>query len=348
MLEAIPCQTGAAASSDAAIAMLREGAYDVVLLDWKMPEMNGVQTARQIFAGLAGSQLPQVIMLTAFNTEDLRLETAGLPIAGILAKPVSQSSLVDLLLRLQPPAPAPSSQPGVARVNYGLRGKHVLLVEDNPVNQQIARELLESVGVAVTVAANGRIALSLLDGDAGFDAVLMDLQMPELDGYDTTRAIRATPRHAQLPIIALTAHALPTERIRCLTAGMNDHIAKPVEPEVLFHVLARWIGATAPGTHAADTLAADFTITAAEPTTDRNSLLKPVDPESFKQALAALKTLLDAADSEAIDFFDAQRGLFEAGCSAADYAALDQLLRAYEFPAALAVADRILSSLADR
>lgn len=130
-----------------------------------------------------------------------------------------------------------------------LRGLAVLLAEDNPINQQIARELMQAAGIVVSIADNGRIALEKLATaelnaalDAGFDLVLMDLQMPEMDGYATTAAIRAHPEWQHLPVIAMTAHALTVERERCLQAGMNDHISKPIDPDLLFAVLLRWGG----------------------------------------------------------------------------------------------------------
>jgi CheY-like chemotaxis protein/HPt (histidine-containing phosphotransfer) domain-containing protein len=118
-------------------------------------------------------------------------------------------------------------------------------VEDNEINQQVARELLESAGVVVSIAANGREAVAAVAeaaaGRARIDAVLMDIQLPEMDGYAATREIRADPRNASLPIIAMTAHALDSERERCLQAGMNGHVAKPVDPAALFSVLAQWL-----------------------------------------------------------------------------------------------------------
>jgi CheY-like chemotaxis protein len=118
----------------------------------------------------------------------------------------------------------------------------ILLVEDNPVNQQLAQELLEQEGAHVMVAGNGKLALELVEqaGIAAFDAVLLDLQMPELDGYETARRLRALPQGAALPLLAMTAHALQEERQRCLEAGMNDHIAKPVDPDLLAAKLAYW------------------------------------------------------------------------------------------------------------
>src|SRR5208282_6110657 len=122
-------------------------------------------------------------------------------------------------------------------------GIRVLLVEDNEMNQQVATELLESAGAIVTVANNGAEAVKILtEGDQAppFDVVFMDLQMPEMDGFTATKLLRRDPRLQKFPIIAMTAHALVEERQRCLDAGMNDHVSKPIEPDVLFATLARW------------------------------------------------------------------------------------------------------------
>ena len=115
------------------------------------------------------------------------------------------------------------------------------MTEDNEINQQVAIELLSGEGVQIDVAANGKEALNMV-GLEPYDAVLMDLQMPEMDGYEATRAIRAQEKHAKLPIIAMTAHAMASEREKCLAAGMNDHITKPVDPDHLFATLAKWTG----------------------------------------------------------------------------------------------------------
>ncbi len=132
-----------------------------------------------------------------------------------------------------------------------LRGLRVLLAEDNSINQQIAVELLTSAGISVDVADNGRIAVEKLKANGPYDTVLMDLQMPEVDGYAATAAIRACSEFQSLPIIAMTAHAMDEERQRCFDAGMNDHIAKPIDPDILFETLARWnpTRSFSPGTH---------------------------------------------------------------------------------------------------
>src|SRR5262249_47039639 len=151
------------------------------------------------------------------------------------------SSLLDAIIQIFAPSRATEraySGPGERR--YALDGMKVLLAEDNEINQQIAIELLESVGVAVETADNGLEAVEKVRSGAAWDAVLMDLQMPELDGISATQAIRAEERFKDLPIIAMTAHAMVEERERCFAAGMNDHVTKPIEPDVLYQALSRW------------------------------------------------------------------------------------------------------------
>jgi CheY-like chemotaxis protein len=137
-----------------------------------------------------------------------------------------------------------------------LRGARVLLVEDNPINQQVARELLESVGVTVLIADNGAAAVAAVEGGPPADVVLMDLQMPQMDGLRATRAIRARPEHAGLPIVAMTAHALASEREACMAAGMNDYLVKPFEPAQLYEVVARRLTGRGPAPAASPSAAA--------------------------------------------------------------------------------------------
>jgi CheY-like chemotaxis protein len=185
-------------------------------------------------------------MITAFGREDLRLQSQEAEIEASLQKPVSPSVLLDTLMNLfgvtaEENAPALAGKPD--RDWPLVSGVRVLLVEDNEVNQQVATELLESEGAKVTVASHGAEAVKLLTERAPlplFDVVLMDLQMPEMDGLTATRLLRAEPHLQRLPIIAMTAHALAEEVQSCLDAGMNDHVAKPIDPGTFFATIARW------------------------------------------------------------------------------------------------------------
>jgi two-component system, sensor histidine kinase and response regulator len=221
------------------------GPYDVVFMDWKMPGMDGLQATRAIKRDAALRRPPAVVMVTAFGREEVREEAERLSIDGFLIKPVTKSMLVDTLITLFGPAGGETAGATSAAEERGVRldGMRVLLVEDNEINQQVAVELMEGVGVAVDVAGNGREAVEKLEaaGDAvPYDVVLMDIQMPEMDGFQAAARIRSQPRTARLPIVAMTAHATVEERQQCVAAGMNDHVSKPIDPSALYDALARF------------------------------------------------------------------------------------------------------------
>ena len=215
--------------------------FDAVFVDWKMPGLDGLETSRRIRA--CGASV-RIVMVTAFGRDDVHAAAERAGIDAFLVKPVSQSSLLDAIVSIF----APQAREVVRAAPESLRGARVMLVEDNDVNQQIATELLKEAGVEVAVAGNGHDALQLLarSGASGYDAILMDVQMPVMDGIETTRRVRANPSLGGLPVIAMTAHALAEERQRCLAAGMVDHVAKPIDPQSLYETLARWIGRARP------------------------------------------------------------------------------------------------------
>ena len=250
LLQGVVSQVDAVASAAEAIAAIRQadagadGApYDVVFMDWQMPGMNGLEAARVLKADASLKHVPAIVMVTAFGREEVREEAERLGLDGFLVKPVTRSMLVDALVTVyaekgdQTAAVAYATAEGVS-----LTGLSVLLVEDNEINQQIAVELLEGVGAKVDVAGNGREAVDRLSGGAvppSYDVVLMDLQMPVMDGYQATAKIRSDARFAALPIYAMTAHATLEERELCLERGMNGHISKPIEPARLFETLSK-------------------------------------------------------------------------------------------------------------
>lgn len=220
--------------------------FELVLLDWKMPGLDGVQVTREIREMVRRTEIrsaPVVIMVTAFSREKL-LSAAGDAIPDdILVKPVMPSTLLEALTRLQggnTEQGIEKSRPLLAGMAASIRGARILLVEDNEVNQMVAREYLESSGLHVTVVNNGREGVEAVR-KTRYDAVLMDLQMPEMSGIDATRLIRQDARFADLPIIAMTAAVQERERNDCYAAGMNDHIGKPVLPQTLMAALLRWI-----------------------------------------------------------------------------------------------------------
>jgi two-component system sensor histidine kinase/response regulator len=220
-----------------------EDPFDVVLLDWRMPGTDGFEVADAIRARQAPGTRPRLILVTAYGNEDAARRAQREGFDAYLSKPVSAASLADALSRVPVQQPRGAATPVAAdpAVSEGLAGRRVLLVEDNELNRIVAQDLLgEVAGVQLSVAGSGLQALEMLAHQA-FDAVLMDVQLPVMDGLAVTRRIRQDPRHAGLPILAMTAHAMQRDRDRCLAAGMNDFISKPIEPRHLFDTLARWL-----------------------------------------------------------------------------------------------------------
>ena len=218
--------------------------YQLVLMDWQMPGMDGVETTRRITREIALQHQPSVVMVTAYGADEARGAGGDAGASAFLDKPVSQSRLWDTLVGILRPQ-VHSAEAAANPLDYrgALPGVRVLLVEDNEINQQIARELLQAMGVEVTLADNGQQALDLLQGAPDplpWSLVLMDLQMPVMDGHQATKLLRAQKRFGKLPIVALTAHASAEEGARCLSEGMNAHLTKPIEPTALYRAIAYW------------------------------------------------------------------------------------------------------------
>jgi two-component system sensor histidine kinase/response regulator len=217
--------------------------YSVILMDWKMPGITGDMAARLIKQRT--DYQPAIIMMTAFGKELLSGNQHSGSIDGFFTKPATASTIFDALIAALPQDPS-SHAPGTAgSAGNRLAGVRVLLVEDNPINQQIAREFLETQGAIVAEAMNGKEAVDLLaEKDCRFDLILMDIQMPVMDGLAATKLIRENPLLGKIPIIALTAHALVSDKQRCIDAGMNDYVSKPIDLELLLSTLERWIQPT--------------------------------------------------------------------------------------------------------
>jgi signal transduction histidine kinase/DNA-binding response OmpR family regulator len=223
-----------------------EHAFDLVLMDWKMPGMDGVQVTKMIREDVQNHKIrhmPVVIMVTAFSKDQLLHEAKDVALDAVLVKPVMPSALLDTITRLQGGKVhklAVKTRPQLEDFSASIRGAHVLLVEDNEINQLVASEFLENAGLKVTLANNGQEGVEALQ-NGQFDAVLMDLQMPVMGGFEATSLIRQDARFKNLPIIAMTAAVMAQDREACYAAGMNDHVAKPILPQELMETLSKWI-----------------------------------------------------------------------------------------------------------
>jgi PAS domain S-box-containing protein len=288
MLESLSFEVAVVASGEEGLAEL-EGAsvehlFELVIMDWKMPGMDGITASKRIKNHPGLHKIPRVVLVTAYGREEVmkRAEKEGLD--GFLIKPVSPSVLFDTIMEtlgeVMPELTRTDRvKKGLDRPLRYLRGARVLLVEDNEINQQVAREILEGAGVKVSIAEDGQEAVNAVRENE-YDAVLMDIQMPGIDGYEATRRIRkweermniqhptsniqhptseiqnAEIQNAEIqnlkskinrvPIIAMTAHAMAEDREKSLEAGMNDHVSKPIDPEELYRTLQRWIRRSVP------------------------------------------------------------------------------------------------------
>ncbi|MES3021465.1 MAG: response regulator [Pseudomonadota bacterium] len=249
-MRAVAALSGPAAIAELARAERAGEPYQLVLMDWIMPSMDGLAAIRAIRADPAISRTLAIIMVTAYSRDDLLAQAGDLHGLGVLDKPVTPSSVLDAIVDgmkggalAAAPRALPQRRMGAALRT--LRARRVLLVEDNEVNQELALDILNKLGLHVSVAGNGEVALRML-GEQAFDAVLMDCQMPVMDGFEATRQIRAQERFAGLPVLAMTANAMSGDRERCLAAGMNEHIAKPIDQDALALTLAQWLAPAGP------------------------------------------------------------------------------------------------------
>jgi signal transduction histidine kinase/CheY-like chemotaxis protein len=348
MLDAMGLLAGTAATSTAAVEILRAGAahgrpIELLLCDGPPPEP-GAQTL--IDQWRAGAVAGRSAVLGLTRAGDAQARPSGLHAlapGAVIVKPLRPVALAAALRAIEPGAACPPDALLSAASGpppHWLHGLHLLLVEDNPLNQQVARELLTQVGAQVTLATNGRQALAQIDQHS-FDAVLMDIQMPELDGLAATRAIRARPHGRELPILALSAYAMRGDRERSLQAGMNDHITKPIDPAQLYERLAVWLdphGTRRQTVMTTGAAPAPDTPEAVEPTptAELRALLEDLLPEvrarRATRCRAGLKTIEAFIWPEAL---------------ASDLHELIRQLRAYRFPQASARIERLLAALPD-
>ena len=248
MLEQMHCSVAQAAGGAEALALARAAQqagrpFEVAFLDWRMPDMDGIELAEQL-ARLPCPPAP--VIVTAHGREEVAQDAQRVGVELLLVKPVNPSLLFETAMRalaLAQPTAEPATRAALqsdAPHLAPLRGALVLLVDDNDLNRQIGTELLEAVGIQVEVAEDGQQALDRLAAKP-YELVLMDMQMPVMDGLEATRAIRRDPRWQQLPVLAMTANAMAIDRQRCLEAGMNSHIAKPIDPNELYAQLLQWL-----------------------------------------------------------------------------------------------------------
>jgi two-component system sensor histidine kinase/response regulator len=296
----------------------REGRpFRLVLLDWRLPDMGGDELVRAIRA-LELEPAPALVLVSALGREELAAHNDALRLDGMLTKPFNPSLLLETLIQalgggaavraFPAPEDAPALQP------ERLRGMEILVVEDNPMNQLVVRELLDGAGAAVTVAANGREALEQVELRA-FNLILMDLQMPELGGIETARRLRASG--CTVPIVAMTASAMPGDEQRCLDAGMNDYLSKPIDLTRMSAILTRLLP-----------------LEAAAPQAPAREL--PDATPELRQLLATLRAQLARHDSSAVDTLDRIQQALNGAPRPRSFRELAQLIDAFSFEAALA------------
>jgi len=247
MLTSMTFEADEAPSGLEGIEMVRHAAegnkpYEIVFLDWQMPGLDGFETGKQIRALPNLRVCPQLVMVTAYGREEVLKQADENAFANILIKPVTASMLFDSAVQVLGASSSKTYEVAVAPAIEleRIRGARVLLVEDNELNREVALGLLEDAHLAIETAENGQVAVQMV-AEHEYDLVLMDMQMPVMDGLAATRAIRLQPRFKSLPIIAMTANVMESDRERCTEAGMNDHLAKPIDPDALLAALLRWI-----------------------------------------------------------------------------------------------------------
>lgn len=258
LLSELSLNADIATNAEEALSILRSSnkkPYNLVLLDWNMPHTNGIEAAQIIQNDPHISQKPKIILLAPYGKERNSITSESSDIAEILSKPITTSTLCNALRHALGQDISATSKREVnieteTQINK-LYGSRLLLVEDNDINQEIAKDILSTHGFHVVVARHGLEALALLNHEQ-FDGVLMDCQMPIMDGYTATRKIREQDRFKDLPIIAMTANVMSGDKEQALASGMNDHIGKPIDIEEMLHTIAQWI--QAPSTPSSQTL----------------------------------------------------------------------------------------------
>jgi CheY-like chemotaxis protein len=215
-------------------------------MDWMMPEMDGIETIIKINEDKEIADIPTFVMVTAYNKDELIEKAKDAHVFGFLEKPISPSTLYDTILKAFGKQIVLIPDENIKNNSFNeikkmLHGSKILLVEDNIQNQEIALEFLQKAKIEVTLANNGKEAIEILQSKEEFDAVLMDCQMPIIDGYEATKLIRKVEKFKDLPIIAMTANAMQGDREKCIDSGMNDYIPKPLDFICFYDILEKWI-----------------------------------------------------------------------------------------------------------
>ncbi|MBF8276200.1 MAG: response regulator [Candidatus Brocadiaceae bacterium] len=242
------CMSGEECLRQLELADKAEKPFQLLLLDWIMPNMTGLEVAMKIKENVSQGRLtisPTVIMITGYGQYQFQGEAVDVKLDAVLTKPLRASKLYNTILRLQQPGirkfvTCPFLEDTLCQSTKSIQGARILLVEDNDINQQVAFEMLSKTGFNVVVANNGYEALKMVENEA-FNGILMDLQMPGMDGYQTTSLIRAKPDCKDIPIIAMSAAVMEEDKQKCLSVGMVDHVAKPIMPEALVGALLKWV-----------------------------------------------------------------------------------------------------------
>ena len=249
MLESFSFSVSVAASGAEGITELENAdknkPIELVIMDWQMPGMDGIEASKLIKSHQGLSKIPAIVLVTAYGREEVMLQTEEVGLEGFLLKPINPSILFDTIMQAFGEAVPEISRVAQrkeqeAKAWENIQGARVLLVEDNEINQQVAMEILQGAGLNVSIANNGQEGVDAARANQ-YDAILMDIQMPVMDGYTATREIRKDERFKELPIIAMTAHAMSGDEDKSLEAGMNGHVAKPIDPDQLFATLQKWI-----------------------------------------------------------------------------------------------------------
>ncbi|MEA4924500.1 MAG: response regulator [Syntrophomonadaceae bacterium] len=252
MVKALSIEVTTASSGEEALRCIEstgsdEKPYDLVIIDWKMPGLNGIETAHAIKSREKTSKVPAILMVSAYDIDYAQTNEKIYGIDGFLTKPIKPSVLFDTIVKIfsqertEEKLRQELEEPEIELpALHSIAGAEVLLVEDNKINQQVATELLMLLGVKVSIAANGYEAVAAVDKKK-FDLVLMDIHMPEMDGIEATKRIRGQLQYTDLPIVAMTANAMVGDKEASLAAGMNDHITKPIDPSRLRSTLVKWI-----------------------------------------------------------------------------------------------------------